>query len=57
MGTAVGPWVHFGDVEAPSVQILDEHTVTALIPSTVRGAVRLKVTNPDRRIVEVDATM
>ncbi len=52
-GTAFGPWVHFGEIEAPSVRILDANTVVALVPSEVHGMTAVRVTNPDQAVAEV----
>ena len=52
-GTSQGPWVRFGDVEAPSVRILDENTVIALVPQSVHGVQTVTLVNPDERTAEV----
>ena len=53
MGTSVGPWVHLGDIESPSVRIRDEHTVIALVPVGVHGQVAVRLTNPDQKVAEI----
>ena len=57
MGTAFGPFVHFGEIEAPAVRLIDEQTVWALVPSGVHGALQVHVTNPDNRVAQVDAVL
>lgn len=52
-GTAHGPWVHFGDVESPSVRIRDAKTVIALVPASVHGTQTVRLTNPDRTAAEL----
>jgi hypothetical protein len=46
-GTSVGPWVHFNDIEAPSVEIVDDTTLVVLVPEAVSGLTTVRVTNPD----------
>lgn len=57
MGTSVGPWVHFGDVESPSVRLMDANTVIALVPEGVHGTVAVRLTNPDQQVAELSVDL
>jgi hypothetical protein len=51
-GTAVGPFVRIGGVEAEIVLLLSGSRIVTTIPSTARGATEFVVINPDGRRVE-----